>query len=155
MSKSCHCHVRSLFIATAQHGTDNSNFQFLVTYRQTARRTHWPRRRARSSWRLDPCYWVSCHGCNHCVRYLNERAAAAAPTTTGGREQAQARRGRCSRTWPAESGFVCGGCCAVRRSTFDGRGLFWSFVCGRMEMFRESSEALLHTVSEKGSQLQR
>ena len=30
----------------------------------------------------------------------------AAPTTTGGREQAQARWGRCSRTWPADSEFA-------------------------------------------------
>lgn len=35
-----------------------------------------------------------------------------------------------------------------------GRGGFVGDSPRRMEMFRESSEALLHTVSERGSQLQ-
>ena len=92
---------------------------------------------------------MSCRGCKHCGRYLSGRAVGAAPTTIGGQELAQAKKGRCSKTWPAETELVYGA--ESRSSAVNVRAVG---RCGRMEMFRESSEALLHTVSERGSQLQ-
>lgn len=117
---------RGPVIATAT-ATDTATANAIcvsAAYHRIARQRHWPRRDAPSSWRLNPRYSVSCHGCSHCVRYLSARAAGAAPTRIGGQVQAQATRGRCSKTWAA---VVAG---------------------GRMEMLREkSSEALLCAVT--------
>jgi hypothetical protein len=85
--------------ARSNHDKQQQDCAPCTTYHRIARQRHWPRRGSPWSRRLGPCYSMSSGGCRGGVGYLSARAAGAAPTRAGGRGQAQARWGRCSRPW--------------------------------------------------------
>jgi hypothetical protein len=97
-------HVSSGDGSSSSSGSSNNHKQQqdcapCTTYHRIARQRHWPRRGSPWSRRLGPCYSMSSGGWRGGVGYLSARAAGAAPTRAGGRGQAQARWGRCSRPW--------------------------------------------------------